>query len=167
MEEALGATLYQVQGYQQLCPDDIIPISSDMGGEIYMESVCCSANIAHLTFHGMMFREIWGKLGMICVAGRPNMAKTKDIMSALHMASSRQFFYAMKVDLHKFHFDSINNDLIYIKATPEFLQTMCEKIGLMLAYDDNDSLRREEVLGVSRFEGAAIGTKTSGVKLQV
>ena len=63
-----------------------------------MESVCCSANIAHLTFHGMMFREIWGKLGMICVAGKPNMAKTKEIMSALHMASSRQFFYAMKVN---------------------------------------------------------------------
>ena len=44
---------------------------------------------------------------------------------------------------------------------------MCERVGLMLAYDDNDSLRREEVLGVSRFEGAAIGTKTSGVKQQV
>ena len=70
---------------------------SNMGGEIYMESVCMSANIAHLTFHGMMFREWWEKLGMICVAGKPNMAKTKEIMCALHMSSSRQFFYAMKV----------------------------------------------------------------------
>ena len=41
------------------------------------------------------------------------------------------------------------------------------KVGLMIAYDDNDSARREEVLAVSRFEGAAIGTKTSGVNKQV
>ena len=71
---------------------------SNLGGEIFMESMLCSVNIAHLTFHGMMFRELWGKLGMICVAGKPNMAKTKEIMSALHMSSSRQFFYAMKVN---------------------------------------------------------------------
>ena len=62
-----------------------------------MESICCSANIAHLTFHGMMFREICWKLGMICVAGKPNMVKTKEILSALHMSSSRQFFFVMKV----------------------------------------------------------------------
>ena len=37
----------------------------------------------------------------------------------------------------------------------------------MIAYDDNDSARREEVLAVSRFEGAAIGTKTSGMNKQV
>ena len=73
------------------------PYTSNLGGEPYMESVCCSVNIAHLTFHGMFFREIWGKLGMICVAGKPNMAKTKEIMGALHMSSSREFFYAMKV----------------------------------------------------------------------
>ena len=43
---------------------------------------------------------------------------------------------------------------------------MCEKVGLMIVYDDNDSLRREEILGVTRFEGAAIGTKGGGVKQQ-
>ena len=73
------------------------PYTSNLGGKPYMESVCCCVNIAHLTFHGMFFREVWGKLGMICVAGKPNMAKTKEIMGALHMSSSRQFFYAMKV----------------------------------------------------------------------
>ena len=36
----------------------------------------------------------------------------------------------------------------------------------MIVYDDNDSLRREEILGVTRFEGAAIGTKGGGVKQQ-
>ena len=41
------------------------------------------------------------------------------------------------------------------------------KVGLMLAYDDNDSASCEKVLAVSRFEGAAIGTKTSGVNKQV
>ena len=66
-----------------------------MEGEVYMESICCSANVAHLTFYAMMFCEIWGKLGM---AGKPNMAKTIEIMVALHMASSRAFFYAMKVN---------------------------------------------------------------------
>ena len=43
---------------------------------------------------------------------------------------------------------------------------MCERVGLMIAFDDNDSLRREEILGVSRFEGAAVGTKTAGAKRQ-
>ena len=37
---------------------------------------------------------------------------------------------------------------------------------MMIVYDDNDSLRREEILGVTRFEGAAIGTKSGGVKQQ-
>ena len=62
-----------------------------------METINCSVNIAHLAFHATMFREIWGKLGMVCVAGQPNMAKTKDVLSALHMASDLQYFYAMKV----------------------------------------------------------------------
>ena len=53
------------------------------------------------------------------------------------------------------------------QATPEFLQMIGSKVGLMIAYDDNDSARREEVLAVTRFEGAAIGTKTSGVNKQV
>ena len=44
---------------------------------------------------------------------------------------------------------------------------ICSRVGLMIAYDDNDSARREEVLAVSRFEGAAIGTKTSGMNKQV
>ena len=72
-------------------------VFSNLEGDIYMESVCCSVNIAHLTFHAMMFREIWGKLGMICVAGQPNMSKTKEVLCALHMASSLQYFYGMKV----------------------------------------------------------------------
>jgi len=44
---------------------------------------------------------------------------------------------------------------------------MFERVALMIVYDDNDSLRKEEILGVSRFEGAAVGTKTSGPKQQV
>ena len=43
---------------------------------------------------------------------------------------------------------------------------MCERVGLMIACDDNDSLRKEEILAVSRFEGAAVGTKGSGAKQQ-
>ena len=72
-------------------------VSSNLGGVAYMESVCTVCNIAHLCFHAVMFREWYGKLGMICVAGSPNMAKTKDVLSALHMGSSIQYFYAMKV----------------------------------------------------------------------
>ena len=43
----------------------------------------------------------------------------------------------------------------------------CERIALMIAHDDNDSLRKEEILAVSKFEGAAIGTKGSGARQQV
>ena len=68
-----------------------------MGGDVYFESVNCSANVAHLTFHGSIIRTIWGKLGFICLAGPPNIAKTKEIRSALHFASSDQYFFAMKV----------------------------------------------------------------------
>ena len=87
----------KLSGYQGWKDHLKPPYTSDLGGEIFMESICCSANIAHLTFHGMFFREVWGKLGLICVAGKPNMAKTKEILSALHMSSSRLLFYAMKV----------------------------------------------------------------------
>ena len=68
-----------------------------MGGDIFFESMLCSANVAHLTFHGPFFRSIWGKLGFVCLAGPPNIAKTKEIRSALHFSSSEQYFFAMKV----------------------------------------------------------------------
>ena len=96
------------------------PYTSSLGGEPYMESVCGCVNIAHLTFHGMFFREYWGKLGVICVAGKPNMAKTKEIMGALHMSSSRQFFNAMKV------FSEIIIYLInYYHVCPRLHQSSC------------------------------------------
>ena len=44
------------------------------------------------------------------------------------------------------------------------IQTVCEKVALMISYDDNDSLRKEEVLGVSRFDGGIIGSKGHGIK---
>ena len=70
---------------------------SDMQGDAYWESVNCSANVAHMTFSGPFFRAIWGKLGFVCLAGPPNIGKTKEIRSALHFSSSDQYFFAMKV----------------------------------------------------------------------
>ena len=68
-----------------------------MGGDIFFESLNCSANVGHLAFHGPVFRAIWAKLGFVCLAGPPNIAKTKEIKSAMHLASSDQYFFAMKV----------------------------------------------------------------------
>ena len=50
---------------------------SNLDGDVYFESVNCGANLGHMTFHGWVFRKIWGKLGMIVVAGAPKLAKTK------------------------------------------------------------------------------------------
>ena len=71
-----------------------------MEGDAYFESVNCSANVAHLTFHGPIIRAIYGKLGFVCLAGPPNIAKTKEIRSALHFSSSGQYFFAMKVKFY-------------------------------------------------------------------
>ena len=38
---------------------------------------------------------------------------------------------------------------------------------MLISYDDNDSLRKEEVLGVSRFDGGIIGSKGQGIKHMV
>ena len=48
-----------------------------MDGDTYFESVNCGANLGHMTFHAWVFRKIYGKLGMIVVAGAPKLAKTK------------------------------------------------------------------------------------------
>ena len=44
-----------------------------------MESVNCGANVAMMTFHAMVIRAIFGTLGMICIAGAPNIGKTKEL----------------------------------------------------------------------------------------
>ena len=44
---------------------------SNQGGDIYFESVNCSANIAMMMFHAAWFREKFGKLGMVhCLASK-------------------------------------------------------------------------------------------------
>ena len=48
-----------------------------MDGDTYFESINCGANLAHMTFNAWVFRKIYGKLGMIVVAGAPKLAKTK------------------------------------------------------------------------------------------
>ena len=64
---------------------------------MYFESVNCSANIGMMTFHTPWYRAKFGKLGMICIAGTPNIAKTNSLKVAMHMASSSNYFFSMKV----------------------------------------------------------------------
>ena len=70
---------------------------SALGEEIYMESVNCGANIAMMTFHGGIIRANFDKMGMVCIAGPPNVGKTKELKVAMHMASSDNYFFGMKV----------------------------------------------------------------------
>ena len=49
-----------------------------------------------MSFHAW-YREKFGKLGMICIAGPPNIAKTSSLKVAMHMASSPNYFFSMKV----------------------------------------------------------------------
>lgn len=44
-----------------------------------MESVCCGANIALMTWHAGIIRAVLDKLGMVCIAGAPNVGKTKEL----------------------------------------------------------------------------------------
>ena len=44
-----------------------------------MESVNCGANIAMMTFHSGLFRTMFDKLGMVAIAGPPNVGKTKEL----------------------------------------------------------------------------------------
>ena len=53
---------------------------------------------------------------------------------------------------------------MYFKATPQFLQTILSKVGMMVAYDDMDSISKEEGLGVLAFDGGNIGTKQDGLQ---
>ena len=64
---------------------------------MYMESVNCGANIAMMTFHGGIIRTNFDKMGMVCIAGAPNVGKTKELKVAMHMASSDNYFFGMKV----------------------------------------------------------------------
>ena len=78
VEGTSGATLYQVNLtflYIYLCFYFIT--CSNLDGDEYHESVNCSSNLGHMTFHGWVFRKIWGKLGMVVVAGAPKLSKTK------------------------------------------------------------------------------------------
>ena len=43
----------------------------------YFSNMDCGANLAHMTTHAWIFRNLYGKLGMILVAGVPKLAKTK------------------------------------------------------------------------------------------
>ena len=62
------------RNYQNL---DFASYFSNMDGDAYFESVNCGANLAHMTTHAWIFRNLYGKLGMILVAGVPKVAKTK------------------------------------------------------------------------------------------
>ena len=44
-----------------------------------MESVNCGANIAMMTWHAGIIRAKFDKLGMVCIAGAPNVGKTKEL----------------------------------------------------------------------------------------
>ena len=44
---------------------------------------------------------------------------------------------------------------------------MCSKVGLLISWDDNDSLKNEELVGVVHFDGALVGTKKDGVQEMV
>ena len=71
---------------------------SSLGGETYFESVCMGANLGAMAFHGQHYRRKFGKLGIVVLAGKPNVGKSKEIMTALHCSSSLQYFFA-KVDI--------------------------------------------------------------------
>ena len=49
-------------------------------------------------WHGQWYRRMFGKLGIVVIVGKPNIGKSKEIMTALHMSSSQLFFFA-KVNL--------------------------------------------------------------------
>ena len=72
---------------------------SEQDGDAYMESVCVGASLGILSFLAPLFRSKFGKLGMPCIVGDANMSKTKEIKSAMHMASSDQYLFAHKVKL--------------------------------------------------------------------
>ena len=74
-----------------------IQFFSNQGGVVYFESINCSVNIAMMTFHAAWFRGKFDKLGMVCIAGPPNIAKTNSLKVAMHMASSLNYFFSMKV----------------------------------------------------------------------
>ena len=77
-------------------------LCSKLGGLAYFDSVNCSANIAMMTFHAPWFRAKFSKLGMVCLAGPPNIAKTNSLKVAMHMASSSNYFFSMKVKMRSF-----------------------------------------------------------------
>ena len=56
-----------------------------MGGDAYFESICCGANIALMCWHAPFFRIKYGRLGMICLAGSPNLGKTKELMVSRYL----------------------------------------------------------------------------------
>ena len=64
---------------------------------VYFESLNCTASIAMMTFNAPWFRAMFDKLGMVCIAGPPNIAKTNSLKIAMHMASSANYFFSMKV----------------------------------------------------------------------
>ena len=61
---------------------------SNLDGDVYFESMLCSANLGHMTFHGWVFRKLYGKLGMVIIAGAPKLAKTKVLTFAYALNGS-------------------------------------------------------------------------------
>ena len=72
-----------------------------------MESIHAGPSLALLSFLAPAFRAMFGKLGMPCIVGDANMSKTKEIKSAMQMASSAQYLFA-----HKVNFDCISLTLL-------------------------------------------------------
>ena len=73
------------------------PCCREQDGDAYFESVCAGPSLAILSFMALLFRRWFGKLGMPCIVGDANMAKTKEIKSAMHMASTLAYMFAHKV----------------------------------------------------------------------
>ena len=91
----LGALIHY---YFSPVVNHIFFLFSSLGGETYFESVCMGANLGAMAFHGQYYRRKFGKLGIVVLAGKPNVGKSKEIMTALHCSSSLQYFFA-KVDI--------------------------------------------------------------------
>ena len=65
---------------------------SKLSGAPYFESVACGPCVALMTWHAPFIRGKYGRLGMLCLSGPPNLGKTKELMVSLNPI---QFLAAM------------------------------------------------------------------------
>jgi len=117
-------------------------------GATYFETVACSLCPAFSAFHGLYNMHVFGKKPLNVVEGEPNMSKSKDALIALHASSDISQFYS-------------------VGTTIPGLRSIGEKFGLLQVLDDNSSLKKEEILAVANFEGAATRTKAGGAQKQL